>query len=268
MKKIIPFILGMFLVMLSPLNALAYNDGNNGNIPPEVVSTAEQGINLFKKLASESPTDYGFSSVDEVNRMELGQGYQLYRIVPEKLKSDENTDSLVKISELSDEWEFIVKVNGEPKSFLTVGKTKDDNRLVVTGFGGKSETFMESMTNFDRITSTSNKTSTPLIVKEGNIRYIVCLIDDIEYNMPDVPPGPKSLLTGNTDNTQIWPSYQTVTFLKQQLLNDDGNSTGGANYIKEETVISKNFILNTTTVILIAGILLVAMIFKKRRVKL
>jgi len=79
-KKYIVILL-VTLILLSCVlitNASGIDNINNSDKLKEAEEFAlQKGLDMFKKEVSSNPKGYGFDSIDEVNNIVLGQGYQL-----------------------------------------------------------------------------------------------------------------------------------------------------------------------------------------------
>ncbi|HHY21527.1 MAG TPA: hypothetical protein GX525_06500 [Bacilli bacterium] len=132
-KRFLSFILLIAIcVGLIPHASLAKLD----NIPEEVLIFAKnEGLQVFKELVSDEPTDFGFNNLEEVNRVELGEGFLIHYIDPTKLKEAKNIHFL---KNTSTEWDFLILSDGKVISSLTIGSF-GDQKYEVRKVGGNPE---------------------------------------------------------------------------------------------------------------------------------
>lgn len=62
--------------------------------------------------------------------------------------------------------------------------------------------------------SVNHETTSPALIKDGNVRFLVAHINGKEVNVPDIP-AEKSAILGGMNNNQVWDSEKTIKFLKQ-----------------------------------------------------
>ncbi|GKS12902.1 hypothetical protein YDYSY3_39020 [Paenibacillus chitinolyticus] len=224
------------------------------NVPQEIKSAAEKGMEFFRSKVSSSPSDYGFASQEEANRAQLGEANELQYLVPEKIK---NGNSLLSISKPSGHWEFIVTVDGKPKSFLVVGK--EDGEYKVLEFGGNPNDFSQSTKNFEKLSLEKSGGSKvkPTILKVGNVRYLVGEINNREYLLSDISEGSgKAKFSNGVDNTKLVESKATLDFLKAVKENSEkieGEKPIGGSGLEKVNENNYNVYLAAIPGLLIAG---------------
>ncbi|WP_339306262.1 hypothetical protein [Paenibacillus sp. FSL R5-0519] len=262
MKKYLIILIMLFSNMFLLSNVYGA-PGSNEVIPSEVKDVAIKSMEFFKTKVSSSPEEYGWLDEKEVQHAELGEGYRLYYLEPNKIN---DADSILSISYPSDQWQFTVYSNGTPKSFLTVGKENGVGEFKLIQFGGDASDFVTSIDNFARLASqktVQSKEVDPIIVKVGNVRYLVADVDNVEYALPDVSSQEKMLFTNGVDNSTLVEAKDTLSFIKNVKLQSDqlegmDKPTGGTNYSNYNSNEGNSFLLNF--LIIFTSLLIVSLI--------
>lgn len=182
MKRWLLLIISLALSVSMATAALA--EERNDSVPAEVMTSAEEALSLYQEYVMDRPKEYGFEDPEEANLLTLGQGHQVYSLNMNKLLQEDNAESLLALSDLSDEWEFIVLYEGEPRSFLSVGKNEQSNEWEALGFGGTSQYFAQKLNWFDEWTAGEREEENPYIIRNGSSRYIVANLQGNEYTLP------------------------------------------------------------------------------------
>lgn len=202
--RILVSILTLFC-FLSP----AYGAGSG--IPKEVLSAAEQGLTQFRDKVASQPTPYGFTSADEVKRVTLGEGFQVFYVDADKLANATSTADLLTLADPAQVWEFTLNLDGQPKSYLTIGQ--ENGQYQVVHFGGDAAPLGTALGNFRKFAKEKAENAEPTLVKAGPVYYIVAKIGTQEYVIPAVHPE-RAGVTGGMDNTQLRAGADIVRHLK------------------------------------------------------
>lgn len=257
MKRGVIFLLVLLICLGVP--AVGAAEERNGHIPDDVLQAADQGLVLYQQYVTDRPKEFGFTSPEEAERLALGEGNQLYVLDLDKLLNNVSADSLLGASDLSDEWEFIITFEGQPRSFLAVGRDEESTEWKATGFGGTSEQFYESFIRFDELTRSERQEERPFVVidrnKDRTNRFIVGNIDGVEYAMPesplvsdsDVPANPDSA-GDNAAGVPLQPSSDAIAALVQQANNGNGTN-----------------LLLIASGLIIVGVILAAVVLRRKR---
>ncbi|MFC4322516.1 hypothetical protein [Litchfieldia salsa] len=237
----ITFILFLMLtfVLIVPVSAK-----NSTNVPDDVQQFAQaSGIELFKTSASSDPEGFGFSSIDELNQIELGDGFPVYYVDYMKLKKDKSIKELKNMLKPTENWRFFVTTNGQPKSFITVGY--ENSNLTVVEYGGKSSGLGEAYEQVKR----ENPSDITLVEDSGN-KYFVINKDKQLYVVSDV-----SEFNSNEPNYDLVPSEKLVEKIKKApILSDsyvdDGTIGGsGTEHLSESPSLVQPLLISLATAI-------------------
>lgn len=205
-KTLSTFLIFFFLVgFATPLHAM------DAGLPEEVLSAAKEGLPQFKSMIGKEPSLYGYSDSEELNRIELGEGFRIYYIDSEKLMNDPNSQNLLSLVYPSDAWEFIVTLDGKPKSYLTVAP--EDGKYKVVSLGGDATDFGIALENFRRFASEKGG-GEPILVKVGPLYYLTAKIEAAEFVIPNVGPE-KAYVADGMDNTRLWEASKVIASLKE-----------------------------------------------------
>ncbi|WP_010273517.1 hypothetical protein [Paenibacillus senegalensis] len=205
----------MVLLFGVSLSTAALAEGRNNSVPDEVMAAAEEALNLYREYVTDRPKEYGFEEPEEANLLTLGDGHQVYSLNMDKLWQESNADSLLALSDLSEEWEFIVLYDSEPRSFLSVGKNEQSGQWEALGFGGTSLYFAQQLKLFEEWTAGERTEDRPYIVRDGSSRYIVANLQGIEHSLP-VHPDAGEQDTAISDRAQLIPASEAIAQLKER----------------------------------------------------
>lgn len=236
-----------------------------GSVPQDVQSFAEgEGLDQFKMMILEDPEGYGYKNEEEVKGVTLGRGFEVYLFDVNKFPNI--SDSLIDVSKPTAQYDFIVKSGGMGKSFLSVERYEGKFRVVLAG--GDASRLDESLHVMSKALSTDVSTVDPVLIKDGNIRYLAVKVDGKEVNIPDVPREKNSLM-GGMDNNQLWDSAKTIDFLKEvQAQEVDPNTDGAGGYPAIHSDKSNKDYTNIALISLIialVGVVVLYMFLKKRK---
>ncbi|WP_342552332.1 hypothetical protein [Paenibacillus sp. FSL R7-0652] len=235
-----------------------------GSVPQDVQSFAEgEGLDQFKMMILEDPEGYGYKNEEEVKGVTLGRGFEVYLFDVNKFPNI--SDSLIDVSKPTAQYDFIVKSGGMGKSFLSVERYEGKFRVVLAG--GDASRLDESLHVMSKALSTDISTVDPVLIKDGNIRYLAMKVDGKEVNIPDVPKEKNSLM-GGMDNHQLWDSAKTIDLLKEfQAQEVDPNTDGAGGYPAIHSDKSNKDYTNIALISLIialVGVVVLYMFLKKK----
>lgn len=195
---------------------------SDSDIPADIQQYAEgTGLAGFKELVLEDPVGYGFQNADKVKNAILGPGFQVHLFDTEKFKNA--SSSLIDVSTPTGQYEYIIYTGGQAKSFLSVERYEKGIRIVLAG--GNASRIGKSLDTLKKALSGNAK---PVLIKDGNVRYLAAKVDNKEVNVPDVP-AEKNAVLGGMDNSNVWDSAQTIKQLRQIQaipVNPDEDGTG------------------------------------------
>lgn len=202
----------MALVLSVGFSSQALANDSSDMVPDDVMTAATEALELYKEYVMDRPKEYGFEEPEEANDLTLGKGHPVYRLNMGKLMQEENADSLLALSDLEEEWEFVVLYAGEPRSFLSVGRN-DSGGWEALGFGGTSYSFAQGISLFEEWTAEQRTEEQPYIIRHDSNRYIVADLQGVEHAL--------SVDSGNTeeesvpDRTELLPSSEVIAELQE-----------------------------------------------------
>ncbi|MHA6480801.1 hypothetical protein ACX1C1_02490 [Paenibacillus sp. strain BS8-2] len=168
------------------------------SVPNHVEEFAKhEGLKKFKEILSEDPSslmDYGYSDIDELDRAELGEGFQVHIIDPEKLQKANASTEIQSIIKKTDQWEYIVLVDGFPKSLLGVGI--ENGKWSVTKAGGYA---LDLAKSYDEMTALNPKEKPILFYAQG-IPIFLSKKDNTEIISTELLANNSKLLPNITDS--------------------------------------------------------------------
>jgi len=256
MKKInvLLLILAVSLLSVNYVFAKSSND-----VPNEVYIAATKGLDTFKTVVSQRPSDYGFASQSEVEQVTIGKGFKIYYINPEKLKSSDGS-SLTDLSMDSNTWEFLILLNGKPKSFMTIGI--EEGQYKVVHFGGDASVFGHTLENYNMKAKEKNIISSAQLLKSGLVYYFVAKDNGKEYILPAIPPE-KAKSFGNMDNSNFKTSNEVITYLKGVQKND-GNQLEGV-FSKSSEINNNSDQIIIMSLLMITLLIMILVYYLKRK---
>ena len=236
------------------------------NVPQDVQSFAQgEGLDQFKMMILEDPEGYGYKNEEEVKGVTLGKGFEVYLFDVNKFKNI--SDSLIDVSKPTAQYDFIVESGGMGKSFLSVERHEGKFRVVLAG--GDASRLDESLNVMSKALSVDVSTLDPVLIKDGNIRYLALKVDGKEVNIPDVPREKNSLM-GGMDNNQLWDSAKTIDFLKEvQAQEVDPNTDGAGGYpVISSDKSNKDYtnIALISLIIALVGVVVLYIFLRKKKV--
>ncbi len=137
MKSVRPAVLkklvAIFLVVIVPCMAAA-----NETPSMEVVIAAVEGLNtLLHEINAHDSGGFGFNSEADVAGAQLGAAFQVFTIPPDKiLNYDPSIPDLSSMIVPTNQWQFLIISQGNPKSLLTVDFFNDQWTTVSIGASG------------------------------------------------------------------------------------------------------------------------------------
>jgi hypothetical protein len=218
-------------------------------MPEEVLSFANNdGLNSFKSIMSEDPTGYGFKDKEEIENSTLGQSFPVYWIDSEKLRAAKSTDTLSSVIKNTNQWQFVVLSNGQPKSFLSV--EQGENGLVLVSAGGSSTAFMKA---YEQIKAASDQDSEPLLVMIQGTRVLMSSKDNQEIAVSEA-----NTVIHGIQNTKAAPTNDLVATLKNIQNSTEQHKDSGTFLLPQSE--SASFWSQTVLVSLAVSIIVIAII--------
>ncbi|MBJ9993255.1 hypothetical protein [Paenibacillus sp. S28] len=251
MKKFVALLL-MFILTIS-FSSIAL-----GKAPDDIDAfAASEGIQTFKEIVSNDPAGYGYNGKEDIENVQLGEGFQVNYIDPAKLKSTESKASIKSIIKAVDQWDYVVLSNGKPKSFLTIGK--ENNELKVISAGGSAVDFGVA---YDKLLSYSlDKNNLTLVVDKG-IRILLGNKDNDEIVVPGISSKKSAYLDG-IDNARVSTSAELISVLKKAQEDPDQAKDSGGLVSKPST--ATHFPWNATLISLVVAFVAVLIFVKKTK---
>lgn len=212
------------------------------DIPTEVQKAAKESMKIVKEEIAADPEIWGFSKDDDLDKLKLGEGYNLYFIDGKKLRNS-TSDSILDISFKSDIWQYIVYLDKQPKIYLSIGKEDGVYRMVQ--MGGKAQDLDTALKNFNELSvknigtqliSAKSMGSKPIMVKSEN-KYLLVSESNGEEKVLPALSAEKAKLFNNMDYTEFKSSKDVIKVMKEKLkdqneeikLGGSGNPTSGYN---------------------------------------
>ena len=254
-KELLSFILLVAICLgLGPNASLA----NINSVPEEVFIFAKnEGLQVFKELVSDEPTDFGFNNLAEVSKVELGEGFLVHYIDPKKLKevktSKEKNIHLLKKD--STEWDFLILLDGKAISSLTI-ESLDNQTYEVKKVGGSPDYLEKALKEI--------KNDNFFLLRDKDISYLVKDSGDI---LPLIDEGMIEKIFGQK---KAISSELLIDTLKQ--VQDDEtiqDQDAGFHYSSDEVGSSYNYpyIVMSSIFIALVATLIIWFIIKRKIVR-
>lgn len=267
MKKILFGIMSLALILLLGINVLA--DGTAGVIPEDVLATAQKGLPAIKSTFFSDPDKWGFENKDEVEKIELGQGYLLKYVGATDSKSVGSVNELIDEKVTVQNWVFTLDINGSPKSFMMVGYENGECKVV--GYGGDNEAKLFGETRKQILSSAKNGDTTisdELAVYQSQ-KYFLVNQKGVEYVVPLAKESSDSQTAVTSEKSLDFMSASEFNgFLKAKAENSS-SGRGGASLSVPEVENEKDlrivWIIVGASLVLIIAFLVFAFIYKKSK---
>ncbi len=109
-----------------------------GESPPyDIKKMAKEGITIFLNDSRSSHLHrLGFESQADVDNAELGDGFHIYTIQPDKLLDESASQDLDNLVTPTTQWQFLISVRGKAKALLTVDLVNGKWEPVSVGSAG------------------------------------------------------------------------------------------------------------------------------------
>lgn len=137
------FILSVFICLSSPCLS------NASAAPSDAIKkAAQEGMkSFFKGDRLEHLRSQGFNSKEDLEKVELGEGFEIFTIPAEKIMDESASQDLQSLVSTTNQWNFLVFVDGEVKTIVKVDLI--DGKWTPIGYG--SPEFAKIMANFFNI---------------------------------------------------------------------------------------------------------------------
>lgn len=254
--------------MIALLLICAFN-GNifaeSSAIPQDVLTVANDGVKFVKTKMESNPERWGFSDVNEVNRLTLGEGFRVNYIGSDKL-SKASGNSLAELIDpnIIETWEFTLDLDGNPKVFLTVAF--ENGAYQVVHFGGNADSFGIAKSNFKSLANDKGVTSKPTLISAGKTYYFLSELNDEELILP-VKSGSNASIK---DNDQLRPASEIINELKDIKKDSaEGTRRGGStsNIASTTTIGSKSNSIMYLTIAIGLALVAAIVVLTRRRIK-
>ncbi len=220
MKKIFALIIAMLFVCV--FNGSVYAESDS-DIPQDVLTVANDGVESVKAKMAGDPKRWGFTDVDEIKQLTLGEGLRVNYIDGNKLSkaSDKSIIALIDADKI-ETWEFTLDLDGNPKIFLTVAF--EDGAYRVVRFGGNAEMFGAAKNNFKSLTNDKGATVKPTLLSVGPTYYLAATIDNNEFVLPVISDSS----TDKRVTNELKPASEIIENLKNIQQNSVESGRGGS----------------------------------------
>lgn len=249
MKKLF---MGLSLILCLLLSFSSFAFAYNDNMPKEVIKGAQEGLKLFKDRVGEDPEKFGFDSIKDVKKVELGKGFNLQFINKNKLKTSTN-DSVLDVCDETKFWRFILNLNGKAKTFLTIGYKDGEYKLV--HFGGNAQTFQETLLKYEEL----SKGNAPKVVTFRNYHLMINKTENKEEVLLSIPKEKSQYLSG-LSNQDFVDSKVIKEMLKEDI--EEDKAGGGTSQGSTQDNSNLSFFLGVSLILLV-GLFLVIKIRRK-----
>lgn len=125
MKKL--YVLAMSILLIISFPNFIY--ANNSDVPQKVQDAADRSLDSAKGLFTGNPEKWGFDSDEAIENITLSDGYKIRYLDEDKLMNY-NNKTLMDVTFETDYWQYIIYLNGKPKTLLTVGPVENGGRWV------------------------------------------------------------------------------------------------------------------------------------------
>ncbi len=138
------FVLKPVLMMLA---CILFMPGVAAAPPDDINNAARQGIAvLLKESRSSHIGRLGFESQADVDNAELGEGFQVFTIQPDKLLDESSSQELSDLVIPTSQWQFLILAKGNAKALLTVDLVNGKWTPVSIGSAGLARQLSDLLT--------------------------------------------------------------------------------------------------------------------------
>ncbi len=244
MSKRVYIILLLTLSLLFSLIVTSITLAQN-DIPDKVLEAAELGITSFR---IRDAAILGFELEPE-DKLTLGQGFEISCVDKNKLDHKKKKSLLDVTTVFKESWNFTIDQNGEPLTFMSIGKDRGGN-YTVTSMGGDAKDFGISLKKIKK------ETDDVKLVVGGFNYFFIGKKDGKEIIISSIPSGKGEAL----DNSKFRTTDEVVKHF--QKLVDSSKSDRYAGGIGGSVSASKSkdkgFKMNKLHIMTIAvGILII-----------
>lgn len=180
-------------------------------IPDGVEAEALRGLESFKRDAANRPAAYGSADATEVQKATLGSALQIHRVKWKDVQAA-NEGSLLSITTPISAWKFVVEVDGQPRTALTIALEGDRYQMV--SYGGHGPEYGFAVRDFVRMTGGRDHAQVKPVLVEDGILFLVGKVGTEELVLSDQPPA-RAAHAGGVPNDQLKPAREAVKYLKE-----------------------------------------------------
>jgi|GEM_PF-2024883 len=221
----------VILILLMALNMTIVVQAAD-EVPPDILQVAQDGLARFlNTIPPEELARMGLTSTQDIRSAVLGDGYHQFTLTPDALAAYQPGEALDSILTPTDTWVFLVTVDGQARTMLTV--TKVNGRWEAAEIGGL---FLPAALQKGEGSLAATLLETGIQSEVATTRYVrifqayadflyVQTKDHAEYLLPLFPDPARLSLQPDKPAVPEQVLPQLNTYVKQ-MLNTEGGMTG------------------------------------------
>ncbi|MEC0167690.1 hypothetical protein [Paenibacillus graminis] len=216
---------------------------------------------MIKEGLSKDPEGYGYVNKAEISEITVGEGMQIHFIDGAKLKAA--SDSLLDTVTPQENWEFLVLLNGLPKSKMVIQKDAN-GAYQVTEFGGNPNTLAYAIHALQVV----GEVTEPTLIRERD-EYIAAFKEGNQEFIIAPQPASSADSKGLTSNPDPQSPEHLIDVLQamQSDTSDDGKDGAGtiasAYYAEDNNQLTKPIIISA--IIALAAVFLIWTYLRRRK---
>ncbi|KWX78776.1 hypothetical protein SAMN05216191_12626 [Paenibacillus jilunlii] len=216
---------------------------------------------MIKEGLSKDPEGYGYANEAEINEITIGEGMQIHFIDGGKLRAA--SDSLLETLTPQENWEFLVLLNGLPKSKMVIQKDANGS-YQVTEFGGNPNTLAYAVHSLQVV----GEVTEPTLIRERD-EYIAAFKKGNQEFIIAPQPASSTDSKGLTSNPDPQTPERLIDVLQtmQNDTSDDGKDGSGtiasAYYADDDNQLTKSIIISA--IIALAAVFLIWAYLRRRK---
>ncbi len=261
MKKLMIALLAFLILSFSSVPVLATDILSSGDIPDEVMQTAEKGMLMYKTVVKRDLDKWGLATNEEADQVIYFEAFETVFLRGDITSVHSDASILdLKREPKYPEWLFVIELNGEPKAFLSINKR--DGSYNVASFQEADEYFGHARDAFQEFAGDSVE---PILLSFGMQDFLMTTKDGQEYIIP-VPYNQESdakVVSGNgviTSDQLIAAIQKNYQDFLEKNPDPENMAMGGSLYINVWDVNPDEMKVDngTTSLIIISTISVIA----------
>lgn len=183
MRKYLLSVLVAFIILSIAVPTTLAVEKNSPVLPEETTRILFEDFKRFIKEAGDY-SDYGFKTIDEIDRAAMGDIDFIYGFESEKLPYASKMIEL--FHEKHPIWQVIVEVDGTPVTSIKITKNEKGD-YILNGWGGEVKNFMKTKSDFKQFLKEKGVESELKATKIGTFIMFVGETNTTEYTQVSVP---------------------------------------------------------------------------------